>query len=120
MITQLYLAVGREKDGGKLVSRTYSSATVFAADIDTMERYFSVPWDRAHSITRWIETAREEESGDARLVALPTECVGRVNILVAGVWAILLGCRNTGLKLCCICHILIDKCRVETYIPCPC
>lgn len=50
MITQLYLAVGREKDGGKLVARTYSSATVFAADIDTMERYFCVPWSDASTM----------------------------------------------------------------------
>ena len=68
----------------------------------------------------WIETTHYTIMDMTPLVALPTEYVGRVNILVAGAWAILLGCRNTGLKLCCICHILIDKCRVETYIPCPC
>lgn len=56
-MTPLHIAVWRDKRTDVLHIVTYVCEALYISDLRLASSIIAMPWDRAHTITRWIRTA---------------------------------------------------------------
>ena len=56
-ITPHHIALWRHRQDESLKLAVYTSEALYTADMMLAGKLISVPWDRAHTITRWMRAA---------------------------------------------------------------